>query len=308
MEKVLITTSSFGKYSDKPIELLKKHGFEPILNPYGRKLTKEETLELYKDIKYVIAGTEKIDQEVMDKSPRLKVISRCGVSMDNVDLEQAKKRQIIVTNTPYGPTQSVAELTIGLMLDLLRNITLMDREMRKHIWKKRMGFLLGGKTVGIIGLGKIGKQIVEYLKPFGVKVLAYDKYQDNDFADKYNVEYKSLEDLLKSSDVVSINVSLNPETHNLINMKTLSMMKKESFLINLARGEVINEDDLYQALMEEKISGAAIDTFTKEPYQGKLLELDNTVITPHIGSYAREGRIKQEYDSAENLIDMVKGV
>lgn len=307
LKKVLITTSTFGEYENKPIELLKSNNLEVKLNPYQRKVTSEELNALLNnEVAYLIAGTEKITEEIMKNNPSLKVISRCGVAMDNVDLEASKRHNIAVYNTPYGPTKAVAELTIGLILSLLRKITIMDKQMRQNLWKKQMGSLLSNKVLGIIGLGKIGKQMVNYLTPFELTILAYDIYKEDDFASKNNIQYVELEDLLRQSDIVSVNISYSENTKNLIDLNRLKLMKNPSYLINVSRGGIVNEEDLYTALKENIITGAAVDTFEEEPYKGKLLELDNIILTPHIGSYAIEGRIYQELAAVENIINHIK--
>jgi len=174
--KILVSTSSFGKFDKGPIELLESHGIEVILNPYKRQLKKEESLELYKDIDGVIAGTEKIDSEVVMLAEKLKVVSRLGAGIDNVDQKALESRDIPMYYTPYGPTQAVAEFALGMILSALRTIPQHDAKMKKGTWEKKMGNLLQSKTVGIIGLGRIGKKLVEFLKPFGVEILAYDKF------------------------------------------------------------------------------------------------------------------------------------
>lgn len=304
---ILITTDSFGEYDTRPLDKLKSEGFDIILNPFGRELSKDESMSLYSDdIEGVIAGTEIIDAEIIKKASSLKVISRCGVGLDNIDLEAAKKAGIKVFNTPGLVTNAVAELTVGLIFACLRRIVEADRMMRQGEWKKPMGFLLEGKRMGIIGLGNIGKKVVELCSGLRVKFLAYDIKKDKIFADKHRVTYLDLDHLVSQSDIIIIHLPLTEETRNLINKDRINGMKQEAFLINTSRGNIVDEAALVKALREKKIAGAALDVFEKEPYQGPLTELDNVILTAHIGSYAREARVKMEGEAVENLIRGLK--
>ncbi len=301
--KILITTSSFGSYDNTPLNKLKEEGFELVTNPFGRTLSMHDALKLYTaDIDGVIAGTENITSEVIDSAKNLKVISRCGIGLDNVDMETAMTRKIKVFNTPEPVVDAVAELTLGLILCALRNVALNDRNIRNGIWNKAMGSLLKEKTLGIVGLGNIGKRLTELVRPFGLRVLAYDKKIDNDFAVKSGVKYTDLEALLSESDIVSLHLPLTDETKGMFNRDRISSMKPGALLINTSRAAVIDEDALVDALKHKKIKGAALDVFEKEPYNGPLTKLNNVILTPHIGSYAKEARIRMEIEAAKNLI------
>jgi len=251
----------------------------------------------------MIAGTEKLDRDVLLKAGSLKVISRCGAGMDNVDREAAKKLGIKVYNTPDAPTQAVAELTLGLILGLLRNISKNDREIRKGIWNKEMGNLLSGKTIGIVGLGRIGRKLIELMEPFKLKVIACEPFPEDKFVKQNNIRLMPLEELLHEADIVSLHVPYNNETKNLIDRGKLSLMKKSAILINASRGGIIVEPDLEKALLDGVIKGAALDVFEKEPYNGPLKNMENVILTSHIGSYARESRIKMEMEAVDNLIN-----
>lgn len=301
MTEVFISTSSFGKFDTSPLELLKDAGLDIQLNPYERKLTEDECLALYGNIDGLIAGTEALTEKVLKPAVNLKVISRCGAGLDNVDLSAAKKQGIQVFNTPYGPTSAVAELTVALILSLLRHINLMDRDMRAGKWQKRMGHLLQGKKVGIIGFGKVGQKVAELLQGLGTQIAYCDPA-----VVKMKAGYKqmTLEELLRWSDIITIHASgKNP----LLSYKELGKMNKGSWLVNCARGSMINEKALCQALEEGRLSGAALDVFEKEPYEGPLSRLDNVILTPHIGSYAKEARVAMEIEAARNLIKGLKG-
>jgi D-3-phosphoglycerate dehydrogenase len=208
---------------------------------------------------------------------------------------------IEVINTPFGPTTAVAELTVALILDLLRKVSFMDRTVRSGGWEKIMGSLLSGKNVGIIGFGRIGEKVAALLEPFGCKIM----YTDITRGAVKNFRNVPLTELLKKSDIVSIHVS-SKET--LISEKELMAMKKSALIVNMSRGEVVDESALYRALKDGHIGGAALDVFNEEPYGGPLKYLDNVVLTPHVGSYALEARIGMEIESVENLLKSLKGV
>lgn len=298
--KIAVTTTSFGKYDSIPLQLCEDEGFSVSLNPYGRKVTSDELIELAKDAVGIIAGTENISENVLLKLPWLKVISRCGVGLDSVDIGSAKKLGIEVLNTPDAPTLAVAELTICLIMNLLRKPAQMNKEICEGIWKKRMGLLLCGKNVGIIGFGRIGRKVADLLYPFCCRVAFYDPFVESS---ETGIEKLPLDDLLLSADIVTMHVSVNDR---IIGNKELRMMRKGSFLVNVSRGGVIDEQALYNCLKEAHLSGAALDVFESEPYKGKLRELDNVMLTPHIGSYAREARIEMEKQAVKNLIKGLK--
>jgi len=243
----------------------------------------------------LIAGTEPLTRDVLKEARSLNVISRVGVGIDNIDLEAARESGIKIFYTPEAPTDAVAELTIGLILNALRRLNLADRNIRNGIWKKEMGSLFKGKTLGIVGFGRIGKRVAEIAKSFGVDVI----FSDVQKVETALAKQVFLEELLNSSDIVSIHAS-GKET--IISKKGINQMKNGTILINAARGGMVDEEALYSALLSGKLSYAAIETFAKEPYNGKLAKLENIILTPHIGSYAREARIRMEIEAVENLI------
>ncbi|MBU3981464.1 MAG: phosphoglycerate dehydrogenase [Proteobacteria bacterium] len=296
--KIVITTSSFATYDRSPLDELKKKQIDYTINPYGRKLTSDEVIGLAKDADGLVAGTEPLNEDVLQNLPELKVISRCGVGLDNVDLEKAKELNIKVYSTPYGPTLAVAELTLGLMLDLLRKITAMDREIRKGLWKKQMGSLLTGKKVGIWGFGRIGQKVAQVLDPLGVEIAYYDiRIVEG------AIPLKSKSELLSWADIITLHCSANTDGKHAIGEAELKLMKDNAWLINASRGGLVDETALYSALKKGNLAGAALDVFENEPYTGPLCELDNVILTPHIGSYAKEGRIQMEMQAVRNLIN-----
>jgi D-3-phosphoglycerate dehydrogenase len=302
--KILTSPSSIGQVSPEPFNLLIKKGYEIINNPYGRKLTEDEVIELAKDCIGIVAGVEPLTKRVMNFLPKLKCISRVGVGMDNIDLTFAKAKGIRVVNTPDGPTQSVAELALALTLSLLRQIPKADSHLKQRNWKKVGGNLLLNKTIGIVGTGRIGKKTAQMFRALGNPVIGCDLLPDNEWALKSGVQMSELGILLKEADIICLH--LPSSTMPLIGRNELSLIKRGSLIINVARGGVVDETALFEALKSRHIAGAAIDVFSEEPYTGPFCDLDNVVLTPHIGSYAEEGKLQMEIDAVQNLINVLK--
>ena len=299
-KKVFISTTTFAEFDREPLELLEQKGYNFKLNPYKRKMTSEEIAEHGKGALGLVAGTETLDERLFEKLETLKVISRCGSGMDNVDIGAAGKRGIKVCNTPDGPALAVAELTVGLFLNILRKITKMDRLVRLKKWEKNMGNLLFGKNVGIIGFGRIGQKVARLISAFGAGIIYFDVKDKPGIDSEY--KNKSLSELLKEADIVTLHLSFSGKKGAVIGGKELRLMKKGSVLINASRGGAVDEAALYEALKKGHLSGAALDVFGDEPYSGPFLELDNIILTPHIGSYAKEARVKMEVDAVKNLL------
>jgi D-3-phosphoglycerate dehydrogenase len=302
MNKILVSPSSFGECGSEPLDLLKKAGFEVVPNPYGRKLAENETISLGSDVIGAVAGVETYNSEVLDKLPNLACISRVGVGIDSIDLKYAKEKGVEICITPNGPTQAVAELSITLALNLMRRISVSDRRIRNGVWKKETGNLIAGKTVGIVGLGRIGKKTASLYQALGCSVIAYDKFPDSDWMEFNNVGNVTFETLIKKADIISIHVPGMEDGKPLINGGELQQMKLNCIIINLSRGGVINEQTLFNHLKENQEFFAALDVFLDEPYKGELAELDNILLTPHIGSYAKEAKLTMEVDAVNNLI------
>lgn len=294
--KIFVSTSSFAQYDTSPLKLLRDAGLDVQVNPYGRTLTPDECLSFYKDIDGLIAGTETLNADILKSIKSLRVISRCGAGLDNIDLDAARECGVKVFNTPFAPTTAVAELTVALILSLLRHVPRMDREIRDGKWKKRMGYLLQGKKVGIIGFGKIGQKVAELLMGLGAQIAYCDPAVDEI---KAGCQPMPQDQLLGWADIVTIHAS---GKELLLGREELRKMKKGSWLVNCARGGLVDENVLYQLLKEGQLSGAALDVFEKEPYEGPLSELDNVILTPHIGSYAKEARVEMEVQAVKNLL------
>ncbi|HBG47494.1 MAG TPA: hydroxyacid dehydrogenase [Deltaproteobacteria bacterium] len=299
MKKVLISTTSFGKHDYTPVDLLTQSGFEPVMNPYGRTLRRDEVIDLASGASGIIAGTEPLDRTVLEKLPGLRIISRCGAGLDNVDMAAARRFGVEVYSTPYGPTLAVAELTVALALNLMRRVTEMDREIRAGMWQKMMGSLLSGKRLGILGFGRIGRKVAELMLPFGVDIFYCDPCRAKD---EPGCRAAGLRELLSWAEIVTVHAAPPGTAKRVIGKAELALMRQGSCLINTSRGGVVDEAALYEALIEKRISGAALDVFEEEPYSGRLRELKNVILTPHIGSYAKEARVGMELAAVNNLL------
>ena len=290
MSKILITTSSFE--TKEALEKLRVQNFEVVLNPHKRKVTPEELRELLPGVAGLIAGTEKIDRETM-KNSQLKVISRVGAGIDGIDLEAAKELGIAVENTPDAPTAAVAELTLGAMLSLLRQIPQMNQDLHVQTWGKKTGIQLSGKTVLIIGFGRIGKYLAKLLEPFQVKLLAVDPVLPG----------ISLSGALPQADIISIHAS---GSRQILGKDEFLMMKDGVYILNVARGGAVDESALIEAIKTGKVAGAWLDVFSEEPYKGPLAEFPQVILTPHIGSHTKECRTCMEIEAADNLLKHFK--
>jgi D-3-phosphoglycerate dehydrogenase len=298
--RIAITTSTFAEFSSEPLDLLKQAGCEVVLNTLGRKLKPEETTALLAGCAGVVAGTETYDAAVFAALPELRAVSRCGVGMDSVDQKAACSRGIKVLNTPFGPTRAVAELTVGLALDLLRQVTRMDRELRGGTWKKRMGSLLTGKKVGVVGFGRIGQATAELFAGLGCEIGYSDVHPIADCP--IYATCLDLPRLLAWADIVTLHCSKPPSGCAVLGEAEFAAMRPGTWLINCGRGGLVDEDALVRALTSGHLAGAAVDCFGSEPYAGPLAEVDTAILTPHIGSYAREGRARMETDAVKNLL------
>jgi len=286
--KVLIT----DPIHEKGLKALKEKGFEV---EYCPGIDKDALIKKVVDADILIVRSRtKVTKEVIDAAKKLKVIGRAGVGLDNIDVKYAQSKGIKVVNSAEAPSDSVAELTIGLMLSLLRRIPEADRSMKEGKWLKSelMGRQLAGKTVGIIGLGRIGKKVALILKAMGADVIAYDLYPDKEFAHAHGIEFcEKLEDLLKRADIITIHVPLTPETYHMIGEKEISMMKDGVYIVNTSRGAIIDTKALTKALKEGKVAGAGLDVYEEEPPGDlEIIKFNNVVCTPHIGGSTIEAQ------------------
>ncbi len=298
----MISTSSFNLDNFSELSVIRSSGIEVKLNPFKTRLTEDQVIELLgAESVGLIAGLESLNSRVLRSATALKVIARVGTGLDSVDLGEAAKLGIKVLNTPDAPTSAVAELTLGHILGLLRNIAKSDRQIRDNKWQGQMGTLLETKTVGVVGFGRIGQRVAKLVASFGAKVIVSDPYTDT-------TEYENcaLDELCQLVDVLTLHLPYVEKTHNLIGSRQFQLMKKGSFVINVSRGGLIDEIALLQALESEHIAGAALDCFEQEPYFGPLSKLKNVQMTAHMGTYARETRDQMEREASLLLVKALR--
>lgn len=307
-KKVLIAARSFSR-SPEAKAVLEAKGYDLILNPYDRPLAEAELVEMIVGVDALVAGNDAVTQAVIAAgSPTLKIIAKHGVGYNNIDVSAAKQYGIPVTVAPGANSQSVAELAFALMLACARSIPQMDRSVRAGSWDRVTGNEVGGKVLGIVGMGNIGGEMAKRACGFGMKIIAFDVYPNQEFTKNYGVTYLPLADVISQADFLSLHAPSTPETIGLMNQTTLRTMKKTAFLINTARGDLVIEDDLYKALAAGVIAGAALDTFAKEPLQNSpLLELDNIIVTPHAGAATHEAVIRTGLIGAEEVVRVLSG-
>jgi D-3-phosphoglycerate dehydrogenase / 2-oxoglutarate reductase len=308
MSKALITTVPFGNRNRLPIEQLEAAGIEYMINPLGRKLLEEELAEMVSDYDVLIAGTEQITEKVMSKAGRLKLISRVGIGLDGVDLLAAERRGIQVSYTPDAPAPAVAELTIGLMLTLLRSVHVANLQMHRGEWERHFGRRIPEVTIGVIGVGRIGGRVLRRLAGFGSpQILVNDINPDLLAAPALKLQWVDKEEIYQKADIISLHVPLTLHTKNMIRREQLMMMKSDAMIINTARGGIINEYDLAHVLREGHLSGAAIDVFEQEPYTGELAKINRCLLTSHMGSMSVDCRARMEIEATEEAVRFLKG-
>ncbi len=302
--RTFISTVPFGNPYREPLDLLETAGIEYRINPLGRRLKEHELAEMLAGCGVLIAGTEPITERVFEAAPDLQLVARVGIGLDNVDLISARKKGITVSYTPDAPSPAVAELTVGLMLSLVRSIPLADRHIRRADWQRLMGRRLDGLTVGLIGLGRVGKRVARILRggfPNTV-LLGNDLCPDQEFGQSCGIEWVSKVKLFEESDIISFHVPLTHETHRMITAREIEHMKREVFLINTSRGNVIDEMDLLRALRSERIAGAALDVFDCEPYSGELAAVERCILTAHMGSMSLDCRARMELEATQEVV------
>jgi D-3-phosphoglycerate dehydrogenase len=298
--KVLIGPSSFGQADPAPMARLRDAGVEVIDNPHKRKLTQDELFTLLtSEVTGIVAGLEPLNREVLSHS-KLKVVSRVGSGLSNVDLHAAKDLGIAVRTTPDAPVQAVAELTLGALLGLLRHIPQMDRALNAGQWKKIIGRQLSDMTVAVIGYGRIGRRVGELIAAVGANVLAVDPQLS---APPTDVQLVDLPTALSSADVLTLHCAGEEQ---LLGVKEFNAMKPGAYLLNAARGGLIDEAALISALDDKHLAGAWIDTYSQEPYNGPLCGRSDVVLTPHVGTYAKECRLRMEMEAVDNLLAVLQ--
>lgn len=308
MPKALITTIPFADKDLLPLQLLEKVGIDYLINPIGRKLKEDELAEMVTDFDVLIAGTEPITEKVMSNGKNLKLISRVGVGLDSIDLLAAERRGIHVSYTPDAPAPAVAELTVGMMLTLLRHVHVANSQMHKGLWNRYFGRRISEITIGIIGMGRIGSGVIERLACFKPsKILVNDINPKIKFSPIPWIELATKEEIYQQADLISLHVPLTAQTKNMIRYENLKSMREDAIVINTSRGSIINEVDLANALNEDHLSGAAIDVFEQEPYGGELRDIERCLLTSHMGSMSVDCRTRMEMEATEEAVRFLTG-
>lgn len=291
--KVVVGASSFGDAAPEVLERLQEEGIEVVRNPYKRKMTQEEIIEHLQGAVGLLAGLEPLNEEVFRACPDLKAIARIGIGMDNVDREAAQRYGIKVSNTPEGPTNAVAEMTLAALLAICHNLIPANEDVHNGIWKKRMGRSIQGLKVLVIGYGAIGRRVSELLRGMGAEIMIYDKYLPEKST-------HTLEEGISAADVISLHASGKEE---ILSEELFRRMKEGVILLNSARGGLIHEKALYNALKTGKAAVFWGDALWTEPYEGILRECKNAILTPHICTYTTQCRTSMERQAVENLLE-----
>jgi D-3-phosphoglycerate dehydrogenase len=308
MAKALITTAPFADKNRLPLEMLESANVEYCLNPLGRKLKEHELVDLVGDCDVIIAGTEPITDRVMDAAKRLKLISRVGIGLDSVDLLAAERRGVKVSYTPDAPAPAVAELTIGLMISLLRSIHVANLQMHAGAWNRHFGRRIAEVTLGIIGTGRIGTRVLRRIASFGTpRVLVNDLNPNTKLVPELKLEWVGKDEIYRNADVITVHLPMTPQTKNMIRKDELMAMKPDAVLINTSRGGIVNEQDLAHVLRSGHLAGAAIDVFEHEPYTGELSSIERCLLTSHMGSMSIDCRARMEIEATEEAVRFVSG-
>jgi len=298
----------YGISSQDPLRLLEQAGFEIRLSPHRRKHTPQETADLLGDVDVLLAGTEPLPGWVIEAGgKRLKHVARVGVGLDGLDVTACMRLGVAVTYTPDAPARSVVEEVFGLLFSLSRRLVESHEGMRTGIWQRHTGVLWQGKTFGILGCGRIGKQVAVLARAFGMQVLAHDIVEDRAWAAQHGVEYVGLDELLQRSLAVTVHLPYTRRTENILSRAKLALLGPKSYLLNTSRGEVLDEQALYEALRDKRLAGAALDVYHHEPYAGPLATLPNVFLCCHQGSCSHDGRYQMEIQSAQNAVAFARG-
>jgi D-3-phosphoglycerate dehydrogenase len=297
---IYVTLSTFSKESPQPEDLLKQSGLRYGVNPTGKRIVGDELIEKSRGYEVLVAGVEEYTAEIMDHLPGLRAISRCGVGTEAIDHEAAKERGIDILNTPQEPVQAVAELTLTFMFALMRELPRLDRLTHGKEWSRVAGHLLSGRTIGLVGLGRIGQSVAAMVSAVGAKVIGYDP---SGFIPDGVEVVDSLEALLEQCDLVSLHAAPGSVY---LDQKLLQKMQQGSWLVNTARGGMVDEIALLELLEAGRLTGAALDVFTEEPYRGPLCDCDRVILTPHQATLTVETRVAMESRAVTNAIEFLK--
>ena len=307
--KILITPTSLKPDLNSPaMKKLRSFSEKLVFNPIGKPLSEDDLIPLLKDCDGCIAGLDNFTAKVIESAPKLKVISRYGVGVDQVDLAAAKAKNIIVCNTPGANTQAVADLTFALLLATARKVPILDKKTRDGQWPRSNGIELYGKTLGILGLGAIGKAVAHRASGFSMKIISYDPYIDREYAESNNITSADFDTVIAEADFLSLHCPLATETKHIISADVMKSMKKGTFIINTARGGLIDEDAAYEFLKSGHLGGMGLDVYEIEPpTKSPLFELENVVLAPHTASHTAEAIEAMASMSVQNLIDVLSG-
>jgi len=290
------------------MELLDGIGAETLINPLGRRLTESELCDMVGDAEVIIAGTEPITARVLAEAQNLRLTSRVGIGLDSVDLAAARDRGVAVSYTPEAPAPAVADLTVGLILTLLRNVPEAVEGMRRGEWNRRMGRRIPHVTVGIIGTGRIGTRVLRRLAAFGTpRVLVNDLQPRPKVIEELKLEWVDKDTIYREADVISLHVPLTAQTKGMIRERELRLMKSDALLLNTARGGLVDEAALETLLLEGHLGGVAIDAFVDEPYSGPLASFDRCMLTCHMGSMSIDCRTSMEIEATEEAVRYLMG-
>jgi phosphoglycerate dehydrogenase-like enzyme len=308
MPKVFIAPATLAGIEASYLPLLLQAGFEPVFPSVVRQLTEDELFEALGDMPAAIAGSEPYTRRVIAAHPRLRVIARAGVGYDAVDLKAATDHGIAVCITPGTNQDSVAEHTFALILALAKDLINQHQGTRAGRWPRRSNLPLRGRTLGIVGLGRIGKAVALRGSAFGMRLIAYEPYPDAEFVRQQDITLVALELLLREADYVTLHTPLNEQSRHLINRRTLALMKPSAYLVNTARGGLVSETDLLAALRAQQIAGAGLDVFEDEPPGvNPLLELENVVLTPHAAGIDLQSRDDMAFSAARAIVALSRG-
>jgi len=299
--KIAVITPLFSRSSELMNELT--FHFPDVKNNVDNTLkTKEDIIAFLQDVDGAIVGREEIDDDILSACPKLKILSRYGVGLDNLDLNAMQDKDVKLGWSGGTNSNSVAEVTLSLMLSLIRNLHISTTLLKQHIWKVNGGSELSGKTIGLFGFGNIAKRVVELLAPFHCTILVFNRTQDEKEAQKYGITFASKERILEEADIISIHLPLTPQSTNLFSTDAFKAMKKSAFIINTARGGIIDEEALKSALKSGEIAGAGLEAFLEEPtHDWELIDLPNLVCTPHLGGNSKESILAMGYSCIEHL-------
>jgi D-3-phosphoglycerate dehydrogenase len=305
--RIFVSVYPFSREDETAKRALESTGWDITYNTLGRKMTTDEVTELALTADGIVAGTENLTR-LIERSDTLKMISRVGIGLDSVPLKLCREKKIAVSYTPDAVTPAVVEMILGVMISISRKLFKADQEIREGKWPRHYGKRIGKSVIGIIGFGRVGSQVARYLIPFQPSEVLVNDIKDvsgllNELSEVgLRIRATTKDEIYALSDIISIHTPLTNKTYHMISANEINIMKQDAFLINAARGGIINEEDLYQAIKKERIAGAALDVFEKEPYHGKLSELKNIILTQHMGSCSYDCRNDMELQAVEEII------